>query len=71
MGSLNQAIAHVRRSDRLQQLLIDHLLETSSISGQLAAKLNLGFVGQQFYLIHNIPAKIFLLPYFYLGVTNV
>ena len=53
MGSLNQAIAHVRRSDRLQQLLIDHLLETSTISGQLAAKLNLGLVGEQFYLIHN------------------
>ena len=39
------AIAHVRKLDRLQQLLIDHLLETSSISGQLAAKLNLGLVG--------------------------
>ena len=53
MGSLNQAIAHVRRSDRLQQLLIDHLLETSSISGQLAAKLNLGFVGELLGLMHD------------------
>ena len=47
------SIAHVRQSDGLQQLLIDHLLETSSISGQLAAKLNLGFVGQQLDLIRN------------------
>ena len=53
MGSLNQAIAHVRRSDRLQQLLIDHLLETSSISGQLAAKLNLGLVGELLGLMHD------------------
>ena len=53
MGSLNQAIAHVRRSDRLQQLLIDHLLETSSISGQLATKLNLGFVGELLGLMHD------------------
>lgn len=59
------SIAHVRQSDGLQQLLIDHLLETSSISGQLAAKLNLGFVGQQFDLIHNsgknISISLFLL----------
>ena len=27
------AIAHVRKLDGLQQLLIDHLLETSTISG--------------------------------------
>ncbi|WP_314186155.1 CRISPR-associated protein Cas3 [Aggregatibacter kilianii] len=59
------SIAHVRQSDGLQQLLIDHLLETSSISGQLAAKLNLGFVGQQFDLIRNsgknISTSLFLL----------
>ena len=53
------SIAHVRQSDGLQQLLIDHLLETSSISGQLAAKLNLGFVGQQFDLICNSGKNIF------------
>ena len=34
------AIAHVHKLDGLQQLLIDHLLDTSIISGQLAAKLN-------------------------------
>ena len=47
------SIAHVRQSDGLQQLLIDHLLETSSISGQLAAKLNLGFVGELLGLMHD------------------
>ena len=47
------AIAHVRKLDRLQQLLIDHLLETSSISGQLAAKLNLGLVGELLGLMHD------------------
>jgi len=46
-------IAHVRQSDGLQQLLIDHLLETSTISGQLAAKLNLGFVGELLGLMHD------------------
>ncbi|WP_454907053.1 CRISPR-associated protein Cas3 [Aggregatibacter sp.] len=64
------SIAHVRQSDGLQQLLIDHLLETSTISGQLTAKLNLDLVTQQFDLIRN-SGKIFLLPYFYFGVTNV
>ena len=64
------AIAHVRKLDGLQQLLIDHLLETSTISGQLTAKLNLDLVTQQFDLIRN-SGKIFLLPYFYFGVTNV
>ena len=29
------AIAHVRKLDRLQQLLIDHLLETSLFLGSL------------------------------------
>ena len=47
------AIAHVRKLDGLQQLLIDHLLETSTISGQLAAKLNLGFVGELLGLMHD------------------
>ena len=47
------AIAHVRKLDGLQQLLIDHLLETSSISGQLAAKLNLGVVGELLGLMHD------------------
>ena len=47
------AIAHVCKLDRLQQLLIDHLLETSSISGQLAAKLNLGLVGELLGLMHD------------------
>ena len=47
------AIAHVRKLDRLQQLLIDHLLETSSISGQLAAKLNLDLVGELLELMHD------------------
>ena len=47
------AIAHVRKLDGLQQLLIDHLLETSIISGQLAAKLNLGFVGELLGLMHD------------------
>ena len=47
------AIAHVRKLDRLQQLLIDHLLETSSISGQLAAKLDLGLVGELLGLMHD------------------
>lgn len=47
------SIAHVRQSDGLQQLLIDHLLETSSISGQLAAKLNLGVVGELLGLMHD------------------
>ena len=47
------AIAHVRKLDGLQQLLIDHLLETSSISGQLAAKLNLGLVGELLGLMHD------------------
>ena len=47
------AIAHVRKLDRLQQLLIDHLLETSSIFGQLAAKLNLGLVGKLLGLMHD------------------
>ena len=46
-------IAHVRQSDGLQQLLIDHLLETSIISGQLATKLNLGFVGELLGLMHD------------------
>ena len=46
-------IAHVRQSDGLQQLLIDHLLETSTISGQLAAKLNLGLVGELLGLMHD------------------
>ena len=46
-------IAHVRKLDGLQQLLIDHLLETSSISGQLAAKLNLGVVGELLGLMHD------------------
>ena len=47
------AIAHVRKLDGLQQLLIDHLLETSTISGQLAAKLNLGLVGELLGLMHD------------------
>ena len=47
------AIAHVHKLDGLQQLLIDHLLETSIISGQLAAKLNLGFVGELLGLMHD------------------
>ena len=47
------AIAHVRKLDGLQQLLIDHLLETSTISGQLTAKLNLGFVGELLGLMHD------------------
>ena len=47
------AIAHVRKLDGLQQLLIDHLLETSIISGQLAAKLNLGLVGELLGLMHD------------------
>ena len=47
------SIAHVRKLDGLQQLLIDHLLETSTISGQLAAKLNLGFVGELLGLMHD------------------
>ena len=47
------AIAHVRKLDGLQQLLIDHLLETSTISGQLAEKLNLGFVGELLGLMHD------------------
>ena len=47
------AIAHVRKLDGLQQLLIDHLLETSTISGQLAAKLNLGLVGEFLGLMHD------------------
>ena len=46
-------IAHVRQSDGLQQLLIDHLLETSIISGQIATKLNLGFVGELLGLMHD------------------
>ena len=50
---VKDAIAHVRKLDRLQQLLIDHLLETSSISGQLAAKLNLGLVGELLGLMHD------------------
>ena len=48
------AIAHVRKLDGLQQLLIDHLLETSTISGQLAAKLNLGLVGELLGLMHDL-----------------
>ena len=47
------AIAHVRKLDGLQQLLIDHLLETSTISGQLAAKLNLDLVGELLGLMHD------------------
>ena len=47
------AFAHVRKLDGLQQLLIDHLLETSTISGQLAAKLNLGLVGELLGLMHD------------------
>ncbi len=47
------AIAHVRKLDGLQQLLIDHLLETSTISGQLAAKLNLDLVGEFLGLMHD------------------
>lgn len=47
------AIAHVRKLDGLQQLLIDHLLETSTISGQFTAKLNLGFVGELLGLMHD------------------
>ena len=47
------AIAHVRKLDGLQQLLIAHLLETSIISGQLAAKLNLGLVGELLGLMHD------------------
>ena len=47
------SIAHVRKLDGLQQLLIDHLLETSTISGQLAAKLNLGLVGELLGLMHD------------------
>ena len=47
------AIAHVRKLDGLQQLLIEHLLETSTISGQLAEKLNLGFVGELLGLMHD------------------
>ena len=47
------AIAHVRKLDRLQQLLIEHLLETSTISGQLAANLNLGLVGELLGLMHD------------------
>ena len=47
------AIAHVRKLDGLQQLLIDHLLETSTISGQLAAKLDLGLVGELLGLMHD------------------
>ena len=47
------AIAHVRKLDGLQQLLIEHLLETSTISGQLAAKLNLGLVGELLGLMHD------------------
>ena len=47
------AIAHVRKLDGLQQLLIDHLLETSTISGQLAANLNLGLVGELLGLMHD------------------
>ena len=46
-------IAHVRKLDGLQQLLIDHLLETSTISGQLAAKLDLGLVGELLGLMHD------------------
>lgn len=47
------AIAHVRKLDGLQQLLIDHLLETSTISGQLATKLNLDLVGELLGLMHD------------------
>ena len=47
------AIAHVRKLDGLQQLLIDHLLGTSTISGQFTAKLNLGFVGELLGLMHD------------------
>ena len=43
----------MRKLDGLQQLLIDHLLETSTISGQLAAKLNLGLVGELLGLMHD------------------
>ncbi len=47
------SIAHVRQSDGLQQLLIDHLQETSTISRQLTAKLNLGLVGELLGLMHD------------------
>ncbi|EHK89928.1 hypothetical protein [Aggregatibacter actinomycetemcomitans] len=46
-------IAHVRQSDGLQQLLIDHLFETSSISGQLASKLNLSLAAELLGLLHD------------------
>ncbi|AFI86062.2 CRISPR-associated helicase/endonuclease Cas3 [Aggregatibacter actinomycetemcomitans] len=47
------AIAHVRQSDGLRQLLIDHLFETSSIAGQLASKLNLSLAGELLGLLHD------------------
>ncbi|AMQ91579.1 hypothetical protein [Aggregatibacter actinomycetemcomitans] len=47
------AIAHVRQSNGLRQLLIDHLFETSSIAGQLASKLNLSLAAELLGLLHD------------------
>ncbi|MDU8924859.1 CRISPR-associated helicase Cas3' [Pasteurellaceae bacterium LIM206] len=47
------AIAHIRKSDRYEQLLQTHLFETSAITQLLASKLDLGLAGQLIGLMHD------------------
>ena len=48
-----KAIAHVRKSDKAQQSLETHLIETAAIAKLLAAKLDLDLAGELLGLMHD------------------
>ncbi len=50
---MNKIIAHVRSTDKKEQLLEQHLTEVSLITGKLASKINMRNVGELMGLMHD------------------
>ena len=50
----NQAIAHIRKEDKKEQLLIEHLEETSEMAGHFAEKIGLKESGEILGIFHDL-----------------